>query len=79
MAQRIIIPKGSVNPGETSVIEIPSHYQASNLVIASPKSRNNSMRESSPQPGPSRPHGGHGDLDISRISVSKMNNFKIVC
>lgn len=75
MAQRIVVPKGTVNPGETSVIEIPNYYQASNLVIATPKPMDRSVRQSSPAHGSG---GGHGDLDISRISVSTTMQFQSI-
>lgn len=43
MSQRIVIPRGALNPGETSVIEIPLDCSASEVLVAA---------------GPSSPHGG---------------------
>lgn len=72
MAQRIVIPKGTVNPGETSVIEIPHHYQASSVVIASPKAMNRSIRSmtstGSPIAGPSH-----------RVSMDDSKFFWLLC
>lgn len=47
MSQKIIIPKGAINPGETAVIEIPAECRASKVVVAAAPSRD------SPRPGPS--------------------------
>lgn len=58
MAQRIVIPRGTISPGATSVIEIPHHHQASNIMIAT------TMRQSSPISS-----GATGEPDI-RVSIS---------
>lgn len=75
MAQRILIPKGSVNPGETSVIEIPPHFQASNLVVAAPKAMERGIRTSSPS---ARTGQHRGDHSVSRILLKKKGFSKLI-
>lgn len=82
MAQRIIIPKGTVNPAETSVIEIPQHCEASNLVVATARPMDMSVRPGSPprrRAAPAGPGSAPADLQAYRmVSVALETSYYLL-
>ncbi|XP_017772439.1 PREDICTED: uncharacterized protein LOC108559616 [Nicrophorus vespilloides] len=61
--QKVVIPKGMINPGETTIIEIPSNLQKQPIVVAKRKTSLDSFKNASQSGGRKccKDQGGKGN------------------